>query len=72
MATCLAALFCFIYWARQAIPGLPSVWWGLAVFFACRAGQTVPRALQQLSLLGGGHAAAAAAGQQQKQPLPAA
>lgn len=72
MAACLLVLLGFLGWARQAIPGLPSVWWGLAVFFACRAGQTVPRALQQLSLLDGDHVAAAAAGQQQKRPLPAA
>lgn len=69
MAICLAVLLGFLMWARQAIPGLPSVWCGLAVFFMCRAGQTVPRALQQLAALDGGQAAAAA--QPEKQPLPA-
>ncbi|KAL4431117.1 hypothetical protein ABPG75_006373 [Micractinium tetrahymenae] len=55
MMACLAVLAGFLWWARQAVPGLPAVWWGLAVFFALRAGQSVPRAVQQLGLLGGGH-----------------
>lgn len=48
MALCLAVLAGFLFWARQALPGLPAVWWGLALFFACRAGQSLPRALYVL------------------------
>lgn len=58
MATCLAALAAFLWYARTALPGLPAVWWGLAWFFFCRASQTVPRAVRQLGLLHGGDAAA--------------
>ena len=67
MATCLAVLGGFLWWARDAMPGLPAVWWGLAVFFFARAAQTVPRALQQLGLLGSSAAGPQPAGQ----PAPA-
>ncbi|KAI7844559.1 hypothetical protein COHA_001917 [Chlorella ohadii] len=53
MATCLLVLLAFLAWARTALPGLPAVWWGLCVFFACRAAQSLPRALTQLGMLGG-------------------
>lgn len=53
MATCLVVLAGFLAWARTALPGLPAVWWGLCVFFACRAGQSLPRALMKLGLVGG-------------------
>ena len=53
MATCLLVLLAFLAWARTALPGLPAVWWGLCVFFACRATQSLPRALTQLGMLGG-------------------
>lgn len=66
MAFCLLGLAGFLAWARQATPGLPAVWWGLAVFFFFRASQTVPRAVKLLGLAGGG--AAAATEQQAQQP----
>ena len=62
MATCLVVLVAFLAWARTALTGLPAVWWGLCVFFACRAGQSLPRALLKLGLLGGGSQAAAGSG----------
>ena len=65
MVGCLAVLAGFLWWARQALPGLPAVWWGLTVFFALRASQSVPRAVTQLGLLGG-------PGKQQQQQAPAA
>lgn len=52
MATCLVVLLAFLAWARTALPGLPAVWWGLCVFFACRAAQSLPRALTRLGILG--------------------
>lgn len=68
MATCLLGLAGFLWWARQSVPGLPAVWWGLTFFFMLRAGQTVPRALQQLALAGSSSSTAAAADQQQQLP----
>lgn len=73
MLTCLVLLSAFLWWARQALPGLPSVWWGLFVFFFLRAAQSVPRAVLQLGLMqsdcdSNTEAAAVEAG---KQPSPA-
>ena len=51
MATCLVVLAAFLNLARQHLPGLAAVWWGLAAFFGLRAAQSVPRAWH---MLGGG------------------
>ena len=62
MVANLALLAAFLWWARQALPGLPAVWWGLAVFFCLRAAQTVPRALLKLDPFGGGHSSGHSSG----------
>jgi hypothetical protein len=54
MVTCFSVLAGFLWWARQSLPGLSPVWWGLCIFFATRAFQSVPRALRQIGVIGDG------------------
>jgi hypothetical protein len=68
----LALLAAFLGWAQQAVPGLPAVWWGLAVFFFLRAAQTVPRVLRKLDPLRDGSSSSGGSAADDKQRAAAA